>query len=137
MLLSVLLFHLPVQGLSLSVSVFSIQGQFSLLGPALPQREGEQRVSVQRASLRQHGLPEWSYGLGPHAHLASLPHQRPSSLGQRAAILASLLLLLLLLLFQTSETVAVLVVRGRRRGNASQLGTHGKRGVLISLLPRT
>ncbi len=56
-----LLVELCEQSSPLPVREFLQQQQFSLLSLPLPQREGDQRVSVQRAAFRQHGLPQRSH----------------------------------------------------------------------------
>ena len=60
-LVSVLLVELCQHGSPLPVGVLPQQQQLALLSLPLPQGEGEQRVSVQGAALRQHGLPQRSH----------------------------------------------------------------------------
>lgn len=55
--MSILLFELCEQCPPLPVGEFLQQQQFSLLSLPLPQREGEQRISVQRTAFGQHSFP--------------------------------------------------------------------------------
>lgn len=58
---SVLLVELGEHGSPLPLRVFPQQQQLPLLSLPLPQGEGEQSIPVQRAALRQHGLPQRSH----------------------------------------------------------------------------